>query len=864
MALTSFSGITSFTGISKPLAGAEPPFVETVPVLIFHYDASFTATNNFLLFNPTFDTIGVGAWKNIAINAPPNTDLITEGITNIPHFEEGRLNLLPGVRFNILEATGPRSLMQNVNINLPQPFSIYVVFETSVLPGFQGITIGAEDTLAFGSRFIVNHQGGSLLTSFGAISLLPVEPGPAILRIFGDGVSSKVSVEYMISGNLFQNTSDLGTEPLDNIRIQSGGGIFEPYRVYEILVYDKVNTTIEDEALIALLKAKWFTQDFPLRIRDLEVWYDLADPLFVEQQLEGINKLLPKSGPSTRNLFGVLSDQLPDYVIGVQNGLNTAQFKSPLLLDDGDFLGMAHNTVFPDGGGFEFTPPYTLALNFEIGPKLTNGPFLYGNTEIGFPFVPEKATIKFFGAPGVSSPVLINVTDFEPVPGLTFNPALTEVTLPIVTQFSAQVNFQAILDTFVAANLAKGSGFPPTQSGNITFNATVGRNVYSQTGPLAWPAALNLHTDPNIAYIQFKMFLTSVGPFRFLFDHFLGQPNAIRFGLNPAGIGGGIFSLNVNSGAGPSLFASAVSFNMSTLLNKETTIEIIIDSTAGIYQAFIDGVPLFTATGIAGVRTPGNPFLGILFETAGDLYDIQIESTLPLSVFPINASHAPPPDLLTVDIFFQDVVTGMFFDLTGATSLDSFSAAQNSTDTKYILDSQYHDGISWVPSNGTIANANNSVEINNEIGTLVPSDLSNVTFDIAWPNTPIRQALQNATIEINGGPGPPDTLVLSNDGGVTELNVPFPNDERVTVIIEYNHPNTDVYVNNDPVVSGPVATSLVNTIFTPFGFGSRWNGFANISESTDFFLNEVLLIRDSSATTRSELQAYFQAKWGNP
>jgi len=491
MGLSLNGGISPTQGIAALLPILPPPILpppepEDIVGLLYRFDAAIQG--NFTLSSFDFERKPVTNWTNTAINAPPSSNLTTVGFT---HFEEGRLNTLPGFKGNHLHDGTPTGTAAAVTgVGLSQPVTIFIALETGAeLDGLR--IVGVLPTPS--TPTILHLQGGNFLSNFGSQLDFPKEEGPLIVGIRADGAASELFGKYMLSGNTFSVTGDLGTASISTLQISSDANENDPWRIFEFLMYDSALNATLSTSILTFLEQKWFTTSFPLQIRDLEAWWDFSDASTVTLNGSLVERIADKTG-GQRDLVQSTMSLQPLYDTLSQNGLNAASFDGT-----GELLPLPLGLT--SGLGFEFPFPYTIALNFQPDVPLTTGRIMDSPDPNGFA-VPVFGDINFIDLASLgANSTELSITNNPP---FGFDPLETEVVGPIVRQKAPDLLFRNDFLVSSTATFAAGNPVPTIDTGAITFNTTLGRNVWTGTfgQNLEYFEAGNLHVDPNVFYFR--------------------------------------------------------------------------------------------------------------------------------------------------------------------------------------------------------------------------------------------------------------------------------------------------------------------------------------------------------------------------
>lgn len=270
-----------------------------------------------------------------------------------------------------------------------------------------------------------------------------------------------------------------------------------------------------------------------------------------------------------------------------------------------------------------------------------------------------------------------------------------------------------------------------TGGGSATGTLTGGASII--TGKLDIPAPVGafwemdptsmIGTDPNIVTHRFKVtpgFTTSPPATVQLFIEEDGaSKNQIRMQVVVSGNINILFRDNAGGGQG-----TLVIPGWNPTAGTEYEFELDVNSTTGTQILYIDGLQL--GPDHAATFTRDTNIDSIKFGAAGIAGDFKIDDYQRFSTLKHAANFASEiPRTIPLTTFITTAPTIIEVGFVILEALETFSSVETLPGTdeiKFILQVDltdfYHDGGSWVPSNGTFAQSNTAVEINTNAAAL--------------------------------------------------------------------------------------------------------------------------------------------------
>lgn len=144
------------------------------------------------------------------------------------------------------------------------------------------------------------------------------------------------------------------------------------------------------------------------------------------------------------------------------------------------------------------------------------------------------------------------------------------------------------------------------------------------------------------------------------------------------------------------------------------------DITTGASRFFIDGVQLGSTLTQTGTRSGAVGLLriGETQTPASNFSNFSVSSIVAFSTVQHTANYTPGA-AIAENVYEGSTVTCPTFSYSGLGNIQAFTAA-SITDTnspRYIINDKYHDGSSWVVSNGSFSQANTASQIVANIAT---------------------------------------------------------------------------------------------------------------------------------------------------
>lgn len=198
----------------------------------------------------------------------------------------------------------------------------------------------------------------------------------------------------------------------------------------------------------------------------------------------------------------------------------------------------------------------------------------------------------------------------------------------------------------------------------------------------------------------------------------------------------------------------------SPTLGQEYTFEVFCISN--VVTIWIDGVQLGTGKTITPGQGTESNFVHLgAYSTTYNTANGSFDDFIVYSTASQSTSYSVPEAA-----YIQSNALLPQFVYAGSGNLDSFDSftTEEENTPLYILNDLYFNGTLWISSDGTPSQANTTIEVNNNIALLPPSDT--IIVQIVFTNSDVKQSISNLILGYSGQTYPINNPSIEYDADV--------------------------------------------------------------------------------------------------
>lgn len=236
-----------------------------------------------------------------------------------------------------------------------------------------------------------------------------------------------------------------------------------------------------------------------------------------------------------------------------------------------------------------------------------------------------------------------------------------------------------------------------------------------------------------------------------IFTIYNGTDNKDRFDLTNSPSGNN-FRFRLYNSIGNVIIGTLASGNFAAVTGVEYEIEVTIDAGAGIVKIFLDGI--LTGTQSIGTWVRGSAVSQLWIGAANIVYNItnaSFDDVIAYDNIQHTASYTPGYSIGS-DLYLGSKVDGPNFSYAGVgqiLSVDTGSTTETGS-PRYIIGGMYWDGVSWVASDNTYAQANSFATALANFGAFVISG-STFPWSVVFTDSGLSQSsVDDFNVEVTG------------------------------------------------------------------------------------------------------------------